>query len=139
VFSHTVLEHIFDLDVSFANLCNLSNDIVSIVVPFLQEQHGAYGDYWRFTPQAVEQLYKKNKMMPIYMNWNDSGNSSIYIFAVGSKKPDLWKDIIKMKDNKIDKLHDEAYYAGKKIIKSENIFTRIANKFLKLNKRKIKF
>jgi hypothetical protein len=59
VFNHTVLEHIFDVNKAFENLCKLSNDIVIVVVPFLQEQHAEYGDYWRFTPLAVEKLFQK--------------------------------------------------------------------------------
>ena len=36
VFNHTTLEHIFDIYKSFRNLCELSNDVVIIVVPFLK-------------------------------------------------------------------------------------------------------
>lgn len=66
VFNHTVLEHIFDVNKAFENICKLSNDIVIVVVPFLQEQHAEYGDYWRFTPLAVEKLFQKNNMDLIF-------------------------------------------------------------------------
>ena len=32
----------------------MSKDIVIVVVPFLQEQHAEYGDYWRFTPLTLK-------------------------------------------------------------------------------------
>ena len=47
VFNHTTLEHIFDIFTAFQNLCRLTKDILIIVVPFLQEQHENFGDYWR--------------------------------------------------------------------------------------------
>ena len=45
VFNHTVLEHIFDCNKAFENICSMSSDIVIVVVPFIQHQHSAYGDY----------------------------------------------------------------------------------------------
>ena len=61
VFNHTTLEHIFDIFISFKNLCELSNDVVIVVVPFLQEQHTTsdFKDYWRFTPQTIKKLFEK--------------------------------------------------------------------------------
>lgn len=97
VYNNTVLEHIFEVDIAFKNLCDMSKDIVIIVVPFLQEQHADYGDYWRFTPLAVEKLFKKNNMDLIYLNFNDNSNESIYIFAIGTKKKSKWKHKINCK------------------------------------------
>jgi hypothetical protein len=90
VFNHTTLEHVFEIDKAFYNLCSLSKDLVIIVVPFMQEMHGAYGDFWRFTPLCVERLFEKNGMEMIYCNFNNEPNTSVYIFAVGSKKPSAW-------------------------------------------------
>ena len=101
VFNHTTLEHIFDIFKAFSNLCALSKDIVIIVVPFLQEQHAEYGDYWRFTPMCIETLFKINKFELIYINFNDWKDASIYIFAIGSKCPEKWKFILEHPDNKI--------------------------------------
>lgn len=56
VFNHTVLEHVFEVNQAFENLCNMTRDILIVVVPFLQEMHGEYGDYWRFTPQAMKNV-----------------------------------------------------------------------------------
>tara|TARA_Y100000389_G_C17444862_1_gene510937 strand:+ start:1054 stop:1734 length:681 start_codon:yes stop_codon:yes gene_type:complete len=129
VFNHTTLEHIFDIYKSFRNLCELSNDVVIIVVPFLQEQHTTidFKDYWRFTPQTIKKLFEKNNFKLAYINANDQNNSSIYVFAVGCKENSKnlnW--IIKMNDNKLDTLDD--FIIGKKIIKN-NILKKL---YLKL-------
>ena len=101
VFNHTVLEHVFDINQAFENLCQLSNDIVIVVVPFLQEQHADYGDYWRFTPLTLENLFKKNNKELIYINYNDNHRESIYVFAVGCSNKDDWQKITNLKSNKI--------------------------------------
>jgi hypothetical protein len=90
VFNHTTLEHIFDVNTAFKNLCLMSKDIVILVLPFLQQMHGDYGDYWRFTPTAVERLFQLNGVTPLYTTFNNHPNSSIYIFTIGSKDPDIW-------------------------------------------------
>ena len=122
VFNHTTLEHIFDIYKSFRNLCELSNDVVIIVVPFLQEQHTTsdFKDYWRFTPQTIKKLFEKNNFKLAYINANDQNNSSIYVFAIGCKENSKnlnW--IKKMNANKLDVLDD--YIIGKKIIKNNLI------------------
>ena len=116
VFNHTTLEHIFDIFISFRNLCELSNDVVIVVVPFLQEQHTTsdFKDYWRFTPQTIKKLFEKNNFKLAYINANDQNNSSIYVFAVGCKENSKnlnW--IKKMNDNKLDALDD--FIIGKKL------------------------
>ena len=85
VLNHTTLEHIFNINKAFQNLCKLSNDTVIIILPFMQEQHTTsdFKDYWRLTPQAVQKLFEKNNFKMAYVNANDDNNSSIYIFAVG--------------------------------------------------------
>ena len=37
VFNHTCLEHIFEVEKAFENLCLMSSDVVITVVPFLQQ------------------------------------------------------------------------------------------------------
>mgnify|MGYP000285859849 CR=1 FL=1 len=117
VFNHTVLEHVFELETAFNNLCDLSNDIVIIVVPFLQEEHGIYGfgDYWRFTPQAIDKLFKLNDMETIYINYNNHKESSIYVFAIGSKKKHKWNEIINHPSNKCNEIYEVDI--GRRIIK----------------------
>ena len=102
VFNHTVLEHIFNVHKAFENLCLLSKDIVIVVVPFLQEQHADYGDYWRFTPLTLKNLFKENNKEMIYLNYNDIPNESIYLFAVGSSKKENWSELINNSTNKIN-------------------------------------
>lgn len=97
VFNHTTLEHVFDIDRAFTNLCRLSKDVVIVVVPFLQEMHGEYGDFWRFTPLAIKKLFEKNSMEVIHLTFNRHKNSSIYIFAIASRKPELWNAATELK------------------------------------------
>lgn len=118
VFNHTVLEHVFEIDSAFRNLCLLSKDIVVVVVPFLQEQHADYGDYWRFTPQALDRLFKKNGLKTIYINFNDNRNESIYVFGIGSRNPSRWKVILQDPENKLDLIYVPAGHIGTKIIRN---------------------
>ncbi len=128
VFNHTVLEHIFDVNKAFENICKLSNDIVIVVVPFLQEQHAEYGDYWRFTPLAVEKLFQKNSMDMIYINYNDASDDSIYIFAIGTKNKDKWENINYDSENQINNIKN--FMLGTKAIQN-SVFFRLL-RFLKL-------
>lgn len=120
VFNHTTLEHIFECSKAFENLCKMSDDIVIVVVPFLQETHGNYGDYWRFTPQGIDYLFKSNGMETIYLSYNDSSKDSIYIFAVGTKKPDKWSSIKTTDGNMLADIYTN--HAGTKIIKDGHLF-----------------
>lgn len=91
VFNHTVLEHIFEVHKAFENLCKMTKDIVILVVPFLQEMHADYGDYWRFTPLTLKRLFKENDLDIIYCSFNSHKNASVYIFCIASKNPQDWK------------------------------------------------
>ncbi len=94
VFNHTVLEHVFDIFTAFKNLCDLSKDIVILIVPFSQmvhDFHGSYKDYWRFTPFAVEELFKRNNFTVIYRNSNKQFSTSIYYFYIATRNPTKWK------------------------------------------------
>lgn len=135
-FNHTTLEHIFDVKHAAANLFGLSRDIVILVVPFLQEEHADYGDYWRFTPQVVLKLFKTNGLEPIYLNYNDHGHSSVYIFAIGSKHPEKWQEIKQDKDNKLNLPKREL--AGKRIINNTLLYEYIVKPYRKKYRRKIK-
>ena len=90
VFNHTTLEHVFQFEKAFDNICKLSNDIVIIVVPFLQQHHGNYGDYWRFTPEGMAKLFENEGVHLQYLTFNTEPNSSVYIFCIGTKKADSW-------------------------------------------------
>jgi len=94
VYNHTTLEHIFEVKNAFKNLCLLSKDIVIIIVPFLQQMHGNYDDFWRFTPITIKKMYEENKLTLLYLSFNNQKNTSVYIFAIGSKYPEKWKEKI---------------------------------------------
>lgn len=126
VFNHTVLEHVFEVNKAFSNLCKLTNDIVIIIVPFLQEQHADYGDYWRFTPLTLDKLFKKNGMEMVYVNYNDARDDSIYIFAIGTKNINEWNLIRNHKDNKLSIIHSSMI--GTKIIRNRS-FKAFFDKF----------
>ncbi len=94
VFNHTTLEHIYDVKKAFTNLCLMSKDIVILVVPFLQQMHSDYGDYWRFTPSCIKQLFEENGMKIQYLSFNNDKHTSVYIFAIATKNPNVWSDKI---------------------------------------------
>ncbi|MHA1757183.1 MAG: hypothetical protein ACTSVV_10470 [Promethearchaeota archaeon] len=110
VFNHTTLEHIFDFHKAFKNLCLMSKDIVILIVPFLQQAHGeGFDDYWRFTPKALELLFKKNGLKIIYSSYNNHKRSSVYIFCIASKNPNKWTEIIKNDQPKEKKIWLDPY------------------------------
>jgi hypothetical protein len=92
-FNHTTLEHIFNVQTAFQNLCELSKDIVIVVVPFSQIQHenDGYQDYWRFTPTCLRQLYQQNGLSVIYEAVSPFKDCAIYLFFIGARHPDLWR------------------------------------------------
>lgn len=107
VFNHTTLEHIFDVNIAFRNLCLLSKDVVILVVPFSQKLHyeQSYGDYWRFTPMSLRALFAANEYEVVYESASPYKNNVIYLFCVGSKYPENW--LGKMPPwEKIEKLGD---------------------------------
>lgn len=125
-FNHTVLEHIFNINKAFSNLCKMSKDIVIVIVPFLQEQHAIYGDYWRFTPLAIKKMFEQNNLEMIYVNFNDAKHASIYIFAIGSKNPNKHKEISNHRDNKLKDINNN-FMLGTKAYKN-NFFSKLKAK-----------
>ncbi|MCL6103113.1 MAG: hypothetical protein M1292_11640 [Bacteroidetes bacterium] len=97
VINHTTLEHVYDYQQAFKNLCLMSKDIVIVVVPFLQQMHADYGDYWRFTPLAIKRLFESSGLQLLYLSFNNHHKASVYIFAIGSKNPEKWLDTIYQK------------------------------------------
>ncbi len=95
VFNHTTLEHVYDFRQAFVNLCDLSSDIVIIVVPFLQQMHAPYGDFWRFTPLAIKKMFEEQHMELLYLSFNEHPHSSVYLFCIASKHPERWNSIKK--------------------------------------------
>lgn len=99
VFNHTVLEHIFDVQTAFKNLCELSKDAVIVVVPWVQPMHGAaYGDFWRFTPLAVRRMFEANGFTSVYETFNEDENAGNYVIVVGVRDAARWRG--KLPDSK---------------------------------------
>lgn len=93
VFNHTVLEHVFDIFTAFKNLCDLSNDIVILVVPQSQKIHDfnrGYKDYWRFTPFAIDRLFKNNGFEVLFRETTVGFSESSYLFYIATKNPGHW-------------------------------------------------
>ncbi len=93
VFTHTVLEHVYDMDTAIENLCNLSKDIIITIVPFLQTYHHdeeIYNDFWRFSPLALIKKFNEQKFKTVFINWNKDPLGNIYLFHVATCKPEYW-------------------------------------------------
>lgn len=93
VFNHTTLEHVFDFRGAFARLCELSKDVVIVVVPFAQVEHweqGAFLDYWRITEFGLERLFRENQLTPLYIAGNHNPVYPTYFFAIGSRHGQKW-------------------------------------------------
>ena len=90
VFNHTTLEHIYDVQTAFSNLCSMSRDVVIVILPFLQQYHADYGDYWRFSPLAIKRMFEDNGFCLVYQSFNSHRASSVYTFSVASRNPEKW-------------------------------------------------
>lgn len=90
VFNHTTLEHIYEVSTAFSTLCEMSRDIVIVVVPFLQQYHSHYGDYWRFSPLAVRRMFEERGFSPLHISFNSDPQSSVYVLAIATRYPDSW-------------------------------------------------
>lgn len=119
VFNHTTLEHIFDIRTAFSNICELSRDVVIIVVPFAQEQHESedWRDYWRFTPTCLRKLHEENGLTVIHEAESPHRDAAVYLMSIASRHPDRWRDILPT--------FQPITTAGQKI--GESLHTRAAN------------
>lgn len=135
VFNHTTLEHIYEVQTAFANLCRISRDVVIVVLPFLQQYHTEYGDYWRFSPLAVKRLFEDNGLEVVYQSFNNHRMSSVYTFTIATKQPERWRERFDWKFSFVD---PEGYgsepYIGCRAL--PNIGYRIARMFGKLLPRR---
>jgi hypothetical protein len=129
VFNHTTLEHIFDVNTAFSNLCQMSKDVVIVIVPFLQEQHGEYGDYWRFTPWALKRMFLANGLTPAYISANDDKTDAIYVFAVGVKSQESVAWLSALEGNLLPNV--EQRFIGIKHFGSERILSGLVRKLRK--------
>ena len=95
VYNHTTLEHVFNIFVAVHNLCEMTKDIVIVVVPFIQEQHvhEDFSDYWRFTPMSLKALFESNGFETILLCSTPGTKSAIYHLAVASRHPERWLNL----------------------------------------------
>lgn len=107
--NHTTLEHIYEVRVAFRNLCDLSRDIVIVVVPFAQMQHESesYQDFWRFTPTCLRRMFAENGMEVVYEAESDTRRAAVYLAAVGARHPERWHDLPEHRS-----LHDSGAWIG---------------------------
>ncbi len=113
VFCHTVMEHVFDGRAAFMNLAGMSRDVLILIVPFMQGEHydsGSYGDYWRFTPMVLGELFSNAQMSLIYLSSNDNPWWPIYLFAVGSRRPERWRGILPTSPSRRCRIGFEVFY-----------------------------
>ncbi len=97
VLNHTTLEHIFDVTLAMQNLCRMSRDVVIVVVPCLQHVHfkDDFKDFWRFTPFTLRRMFEANGFGVVYESASpEEENASVYLLAIASRKPELWKDLL---------------------------------------------
>jgi len=115
VFSHTVLEHVYDVHTAVRNLCAISRDVVVTVVPFLQSFHHDqwYSDYWRFTPMAVKRLFGAHGFETVYLSWNEDPLGNLYVFHICSRHADRWSRIARQQPS---------YACGPGVSRSQLIF-----------------
>jgi hypothetical protein len=92
-------------------------------VPFLQQAHADYGDYWRFTPMALIRMFEDEKMNMLYINANEKKNTSVYIFAVACKSnPEKWNSLFDVPDNKLKELRTHSHFIGKNAITNSLLY-----------------
>lgn len=91
VFNHTTLEHVYDFQTAFRNLCRMSRDAVAIIVPFLQQMHGHYGDFWRFSPEAIARMFTEQGFSVANLSFNNHRRASVYVFAIAARDKEKWQ------------------------------------------------
>ena len=91
MFNHTTLEHVYDFRTAFANLCEMTSDVLIVVVPFVQQMHGHYGDFWRFSPEAIVRMIEAHGLSVGYLSFNNQPRTSVYVFAIGVKNRQKWE------------------------------------------------
>jgi len=128
VFNHTTLEHVFDVFKAFANLCAMSRDAVVVVVPFLQEQHGEYGDYWRFTPWALKRMFATHALVPAFLSHND-GAGAIYVIGAGARRAATIDALRALDGNVADRV--DALQIGRGVLERPRVLRGIAAKLVR--------
>lgn len=93
-FSHTVLEHIFDIESALENIAAMSRDVVVTVVPFSQSVHysNSYGDYLRVSPFYLKRFFEGRGFEVLLSVTNDQGFFPVYLTMIVSRKPDRHRE-----------------------------------------------
>lgn len=98
VFSHTVLEHVYPPGVAFDHICALSRESILAVVPFIQCFHGrdgSYGDYARYSPLFLKEMFNERGFDIVYMNWNNEFPvMDVYIIVFATRNPSKYKELL---------------------------------------------
>ena len=96
VYNNTTLEHILDFEQAFKNLCDMSKEVVIVIVPVIQQIHIAktYGDYWRPTTMGLVMLFKKHGFETLVVKTNDQPFQPIYAFVLATRHPEKFRHII---------------------------------------------
>lgn len=137
VFNHTTLEHTYDFKKGLKNLCLLTKDIIILIVPFIQLEHGeGFNDFWRFTPTAIKYLFRENGLKILYLNYNEHKRTSVYIFCIASKNPNKWENKFKNPPISRKKVWLDTYHnrVGSRAI-INNLLFRIKIKILSIFKK----
>ncbi len=90
-FHHTVLEHLEDPVFAFNQMAAITDDLLISVVPWKQKLHfepGQFGDYYRFSPLIMRKYYEDNGFTVLYESYTPRPALDVYLFYVGSKKPE---------------------------------------------------
>ncbi|OHB10965.1 MAG: hypothetical protein A3J09_00055 [Candidatus Zambryskibacteria bacterium RIFCSPLOWO2_02_FULL_51_21] len=97
VLNHTTLEHIYDFKKAFKNICDLSRDVVIIIVPVMQQIHQTkdFGDYWRPTTMTVAKMFRENGLEPLVIKCNDQPFAPVYCFGIASRNPIKYEKMFK--------------------------------------------
>lgn len=95
VFNHTTLEHIYEVKTAFKNLCDMSRDVVVLIVPVLQQIHfnEGYGDYNRLTTMGVVKSFEENGFETIVLQTNEQQFAPIYCLAIAVRGNSKYKQI----------------------------------------------
>ncbi len=94
VFTHTVLEHIYDTQQALENLAALSKDVVITVMPFSQSVHytNSYSDFVRLTPYYLKKFFEEKGFTVLLSTANENPYYTVYIIFIVSKFPERYKD-----------------------------------------------
>ena len=94
VFSHTVLEHVYDTDSALENLAAMSRDVVVTTVPWAQSVHymESFSDYVRLSPFKLKRFFESRGFTVLLVDANDQAFFSVYQTMIVSRHPERHAD-----------------------------------------------